>query len=185
MNFGFTVGTTPNTSKTAKFTANSTTVLTKIRKARFERSQKLALEKFGFSFRTFGAGGSSSKHPTSDDTTLKVVAEDPHIKTWLYPRPLDEAGRKLESESNVTILDRVMDVNLERIVGEVDFNWFLEGYSKHPDREYFVLQGHPNTWDDVKFGEVFKIIDFLMEQKAVFMTPTEFATIKKKGILVG
>jgi S-formylglutathione hydrolase FrmB len=148
-------------------------------KQRFDRSQKIAREKLGFTFQTFGPGGGNSKFPTFDETTLRVLADDPHIKTWLCPKPLDEAGRKLESGGKVTILDRVMDVNLERKVGEPDFNWFLEGYSKHPDREYFVLQGHPNTWDDAKFSEVLKIIDFLIQQKATFMTPTEYAAIRK------
>ena len=86
----------------------------------------------------------------------------------------------MEAAGKVTVLDRVADVNLERKVGEPDFNWFLEGYLKHPDREYFVLQGHPNTWDDVKFAEVLKIIDYLIQQHAVFMTPTEYAALKKK-----
>lgn len=148
---------------------------------RFARSQKLALEKFGFPFRTFGPGGAISKFPSFDDTTLKVMHDDPDMRVFLYPKPLDEAGKTLQGRGKVTILDRVMDVNLERKVGEPDFNWFLTGYSKHPDRGYFVLQGHPNTWDDAKFDEVFKIIDFLIQQKAVFMTPSEYAATKGKG----
>ena len=150
-------------------------------KQRFDRAQKVALEKFGFTFQTFGQGGGAAKYPSFDDTTVKVFAEDPLIKIWLYPKLIDETGRKLE-EGGKIILDRVGDVNLEKSVGEPDFNWFLEGYSKHPDREYFVLQGHPNTWDDAKFDQVFKIIDFLIEQKAVFMTPSEYAAVRRKEL---
>lgn len=149
-------------------------------KERFDRSQKLALEKLGFGFQTFGPGGGISKYPTYDDNTVKVMGDVPYMKVWLYPKPLDEAGKKLEAQGKVTILDRVMDVNLEKKVGEPDFDWFLKGYSQNPDREYFVLQGHPNTWDDAKFDEVLKIIDFLIEQKAVFMTPSEYAVSKVK-----
>ena len=148
-------------------------------KQRFDRSQKIALEKFGFTYQTFGQGGGAAKYPSFDDMTVKVFAEDPLIKIWLYPRLIDEQGRKLEKVGK-TILERVADVNLERSVGFPDFNWFLEGYSKHPDRDYFVLQGHPNTWDDAKFSEVEKIIDFLIQQKAVFMTPSEYASFRNK-----
>ena len=149
-------------------------------KRRFDHAQKVAREKFGFVFQTFGPGGGISKFPTFDATTLQVLADDPFIKVWLSPKLADDASRKLEAAGKVTVLDRVADVNLERKVGEPDFNWFLEGYLKHPDREYFVLQGHPNTWDDVKFAEVLKIIDYLIQQHAVFMTPTEYAALKKK-----
>jgi len=149
-------------------------------KERFDHGQKVALEKFGFGFQTFGPGGGGSKYPTYDETTVKVMGDVSYMKAWLYPKPLDEAGRKLEVQGKVTILDRVWEVNLEKKVGEPDFNWFLEGYSKHPERDYFVLQGHPNTWDDAKFAEVLKIIDFLIAQKAVFMTPSEYATMKAK-----
>ena len=150
-------------------------------KRRFDHAQKVAREKFGFTFQTFGPGGGISKFPTFDATTLQVLADDPFIKVWLSPKLSDDASRKLEAAGKVTVLDRVADVNLERTVGEPDFDWFLKGYLKHPDREYFVLQGHPNTWDDAKFAEVLKIIDYLIQQHAVFMTPTEYAVLKKKS----
>ena len=148
-------------------------------KQRFDRSQKIALEKFGFTYQTFGQGGGASKYPSFDESTLKVFAQDPLIKIWLYPKLIDESGRKLEQGGKI-ILDQVADVNLERSVGIADFNWFLQGYSKHPDRDYFVLQGHPNLWNNAQFDEVIKIIDYLIQQKAVFMTPSEYAAIGKK-----
>ena len=151
-------------------------------KERFDRSQKLAFEKLGFHFQTFGPGGTVRNYLSYDAATAQVMAEDPYIHVWLYPKPLDEIGRKLESGGKVTILDRVMDVNLEKTVGNPDFNWFLEGYARHPDREYFVLQGHPNPWDDAKFEEVTKIIDFLIQEKAVFMTPSEYAACRRKEL---
>lgn len=149
-------------------------------KQRFEDSQKLALEKFGFSFATFGPPGGAS-NGSFDATTIRVVSEDPHMKVWLYPQPLDDAGKKLEAEGKVTILDRVWPVNIESKVGQPDFQKFVEGYAKYPDREYFVLQGHPMNWGDpARFAEFEKIIDFLIEQKAVFMTPSEFAALKAR-----
>ena len=150
-------------------------------KERFDRGQRLAQERLGFAFRTFGPGGAISKFPNMDETTLRVIGDDPHIRTILYPKPLDDAGSRLESEGKVTILDRVMCVNLERTTGEPDFNWFMEGYASRPDREYFVLQGHPNPWDDARFDEALKIIDFLIGEKAVFMTPSEYTAVKRQA----
>jgi peptidoglycan/xylan/chitin deacetylase (PgdA/CDA1 family) len=149
-------------------------------KARFDRAQKLAQEKLGFTFKTFGPGGTKSKHPHSNDDTARVVATDPHIHIY-FKDPKSEAEQKIAAEGKVTFLHRVPGVSIERAVGEPDFNWFLKGYAQKPDTECFVLQGHPNTWDDAKFAEVTKIIDFLIAQNAVFMTPSEYvATLEKK-----
>ncbi|HEY9248267.1 MAG TPA: polysaccharide deacetylase, partial [Rariglobus sp.] len=141
---------------------------------RFARSQKLAIEKLGFAFATFGPpGGGSGGH--QDEATAQVMAKDPAMKVWLYPSPIDASGRKLAAEGKVTILDRVWAVNFESKVGSPDFVKFVEGYAKNPDREYFVLQGHPTHWAGARFDEFVKIIDFLVEQKAVFMTPSGYA----------
>jgi peptidoglycan/xylan/chitin deacetylase (PgdA/CDA1 family) len=141
--------------------------------SRFERSQKLAKEKLGFTFAAFGPGGGGALHQDAD--TAAVMAKDPSMKVWLYPSPIDATGRKLAAEGKVTILDRVWAVNLEAAVGNPSFQRFVEGYAKNPDREYFVLQGHPTHWAGARFDEFVKIIDFLVAQKAVFMTPSEYA----------
>lgn len=141
--------------------------------SRFERSQKLAQEKLGFTFAAFGPGGGGALHQDAD--TAAVMAKDPSMKVWLYPSPIDATGRKLAAEGKVTILDRVWAVNLEAAVGNPSFARFVEGYAKNPDREYFVLQGHPAHWAGARFDEFVKIIDFLVAQKAVFMTPSEYA----------
>lgn len=141
--------------------------------SRFERSQKLAKEKLGFAFATFGPGGGGALHQDAD--TAAVMAKDPAMKVWLYPSPIDATGRKLAAEGKVTILDRVWAVNLEAAVGNPSYARFVEGYAKNPDREYFVLQGHPTHWAGARFDEFAKIIDFLVEQKAVFMTPSGYA----------
>ncbi len=148
-------------------------------KARFDNAQDIAKEKLGFHFQTFGPGGTMSKYPSIDENTLRVLAEEPYIQTYFAPTPAAyEEAKFLESEGKV-VLRRIPDVNLEKSVGQTDFKWFLTGYARHPDIDYFPLQGHPNTWDDAKFSEVFKIIDFLIQQKAVFMTPSEFAATRK------
>lgn len=144
-------------------------------KKRFDDSQKLAKEMFGFSFVTFGPPGGAS-NGSFDANTVRVMAEDPHMKVWLYPQPLDKAGQELAAGGKVSVLDRVWAVNLESKVGQPDFQKFLEGYAKNPDREYFVLQGHPMSWGSAeRFGEFEKIVDFLIAQKAEFVTPAELA----------
>jgi peptidoglycan/xylan/chitin deacetylase (PgdA/CDA1 family) len=140
---------------------------------RFERSQALAKEKLGFAFTTFGPGGGGSLH--QDEATAEVMAKDPDMKVWLFPSPINAYGRELAAKGKVVILDRVWAVNLEGAVGKPEFQRFVDGYAKNPDREYFVLQGHPTHWAGARFDEFTKIIDFLVAQKAVFMTPSEYA----------
>jgi peptidoglycan/xylan/chitin deacetylase (PgdA/CDA1 family) len=141
---------------------------------RLADSQRLAKEKLGFAFKTFGPPG-GGHGPHQDAATAQVMSEDPDIKVWLYPSPIDAMGRKLAEEGKLTILDRVWAVDLEYQVGQPNFKRFVAGYARNPDREYFVLQGHPMHWDSTRFEEFKKIIDFLVEQNAVFMTPSEYA----------
>ncbi|WP_309381338.1 carbohydrate binding domain-containing protein [Cerasicoccus frondis] len=141
---------------------------------RFAKSQALAKEKLGFALQTFGpGGGGSGAH--QDEATAKAMAEDPDMRVWLYPSPIDEMGRSLAAEGKVTVLDRVWAVNLEASVGQPNYKRFVAGYAKNSDREYFVLQGHPMHWGGARWSEFEKIIDFLVEQEAVFMTPAEYA----------
>lgn len=141
---------------------------------RFADSQQLAKDKLGFAFTTFGPpGGGPSGH--QDEATAQVMGEDPDMKVWLYPSPIDTMGRKLAAAGKVTILDRVWAVNLESAVGQPNYARFVAGYAQNPDREYFVLQGHPTNWDDTRFAEFAKIIDFLVEQHAVFTTARDYA----------
>jgi hypothetical protein len=146
---------------------------------RFSRAQAVAKEKFGFPFQTFGPPG-GGQTPSFDENTIKVMAADPAMKAFLYPQPMDAPGKALDAGGKVAVLDRVWAVNTEAAVGRPDFQKFLEGYAKNPEREYFVLQGHPMHWGDAaRWNEFVKIIDFLQKQNAVFMTPTEFAASNK------
>ena len=143
-------------------------------KRRFDLSQQLCSDKLGFFLQTFGPPGGAV--PSFEQTTIDVMAADPHMKVWLYPTPIDASGKKLEAAGKIVILDRVFEVNLESAVGVPSFSRFVSGYAKHPEREYFVLQGHTAQWGTPgKFDEAVKIIDFLIEQHARFATPTEFA----------
>jgi len=150
-------------------------------KDRFERSLKLAKEKLGFEFATFGPGGGVGT-PSYDSTTVRVMAEVPAMRIWLFPKPLDEEGRKLVAGGKVTILDRVWAVNIESKVGVPDLARLREGFAANKTRPYVVLQGHPAMWDDARFAEFEKIVEFLQAEGCVFMTPSEYvASVAKAG----
>jgi len=149
-------------------------------KALVDKSQKAALDKLGFAFQTFGPTGSGAPGPGLDETALRVLHDDPYMKVALYPMPLDDMGKKVTADGKMTILDRVWDVNLEGAVGVPDCQRLIEGYAKHPDRAYFVLQGHPAMWSGARFSEFLRILDFLTAQKVIFMTPSECAAAIKK-----
>lgn len=147
-------------------------------KARVARSQALAREKLGFAFTAFGPPGGVGS-ASLDDNTLRVMAEDPDIAVVMYPKPFDAIGREYDAAGKLTVLDRVWAVNLESAVGVPDFQRFLNGYAQNLDREYFVLQGHPAAWDDARFAQFERIVDFLVAQDAVFMAPTEYAAVRR------
>lgn len=145
----------------------------------FDDSQKLVQETLGFVFNTFGPPGGVS-NGSLDDVTIRVMQDEPNMSVWLYPQPLDEAGKQLAAKGKVTVLDRVWAVNLEGAVGVPNYQAFLNGYAANLDRPYFVLQGHPAGWSDERYEEFTRIVDFLTAQKAVFMTPVELAAALKK-----
>jgi hypothetical protein len=124
-------------------------------KRRFEISQKLAVEKLGAPFTCYGppGGGNTAASETDLDATVRVMAEDPAMKLWLYPKALDEHGAKLQSAGKITILDRVWQVNIEQPLFVPNPEKFIEAYTKHaPGRRYFILQGHPDQWDDARWA---------------------------------
>jgi hypothetical protein len=153
-------------------------------KQRLEQSQKLAREKLGFVFHAFGPPGGVG-NGSFDENTLRVMVENPQMHVMLYPAPLNAPhaspltvlARKMMAESGgkFVILDILWQVRLERPLFKPNFDAFVRGYAKYPNRPYFMLQGHPAAWSDEGFAEFKRIVDFLVDQKAVFMTPTEAA----------
>lgn len=158
----------------AEFTARSY----EEQKAIFEKSQALAAAKIGAPFRTYGPPGGGNLHPTADDlrATARVLAEDSAIKVWLYPKPHDEISRTLSSAGKVLVLDRVWPVNIEQPLFVPNPEKFIDGYNKHAaKRQYFVLQGHPNKWDDARWADFLKLIDYLQANQIPTVLPSELA----------
>jgi peptidoglycan/xylan/chitin deacetylase (PgdA/CDA1 family) len=137
-------------------------------KQHFQKTQTLAREKLGVPFTTFGAPGNAA-----DDNTAKVLNEVPEIKVWLYGNDKNPSGK--------IVLDRVYPVNIENPLFLPSLDKFVEGYNKYPKREYFVIQGHAAKWDEARFEQFTKIVDFLIAQNAIFITPSEYAQIKAKA----
>ncbi|MCC7491344.1 MAG: polysaccharide deacetylase family protein [Fimbriimonadaceae bacterium] len=139
----------------------------------FARSQAAARLVLGQPFRTFGPPGGPS--PSFDATIGATLAADPDLRVFLYPQPLDDAGRALVAASHVKILDRAWQANLESAVGVPHYRALVAGYAALPERPYFVLQGHPPMWSGGRYDEFLRILDFLVAQRVEFVTPAAYA----------
>lgn len=130
-------------------------------KAHFALCQKLAQEKLGFPFVSFGAPGNAS-----DATTPKVLAEDLSMKVWMYGDAKNPGGKTVLRRAAVTIETPTMIPN---------YAAFLDAYAHNRGARYFVMQGHPSGWGDDRFEQTRMIVDFLLAQKAEFVFPRELA----------
>lgn len=136
-------------------------------KDHFVRSQALAREKLGFAFKTFG-----SPFNVSDANTARVLAEDNDIKVWLYGERANPAGK--------TLLDRVGAVSIEQPLFVPNSAKFIEGYTKYAaGRTAYTIQGHPAQWDDARWAEFVRIIDFLVQNHIPIVTPVEAASAQQ------
>ena len=141
--------------------------------ARFAKCQAIAEKEFGFKFRAYGPAG-GIYGPSIDAEALKALKREKDIKIVFYPQPADKASAQYDGDPDLLILDRVWAVNMESSVGCADYQKFLNGYAKNLDRKFFFLQSHPAAWDDARFAEFTKIIDFLRDRGTRFMTPEEY-----------
>lgn len=125
-------------------------------------ANKLAKEKLGFAFVSFGAPFNGT-----DANTVRVLSEDPDIKVWMYGDPENPAGKK--------VLERSYAVSIESPTMIPNYGAFLEGYAHSRGAEYFVMQGHPAAWNDERWDQFVQIVDFLISQKAEFVFASDFA----------
>ncbi|HEY9250967.1 MAG TPA: DUF2334 domain-containing protein, partial [Rariglobus sp.] len=133
-------------------------------KDHFVKSQALAREKLGFAFTTFGAPFNAT-----DTTTNRVLAEDADIKVVLFGNPNDKVSGKV-------VLDRVGAVNIEAPLFVPSAEKFISGYLQNAKgRRYYVIQGHPAQWDDARWAEFVKLVDYLASNRIPVVTPTEAA----------
>ena len=133
-------------------------------------TDSLAKVKLGLSLTTWGPHWSG----TNENTDL-ALSRIPQIRmTFQLPyRPVHYKG---------IVLPR--NIDLEYPTHNPDFNAFLEAYQgKWKDLDHFFLQGHPMSWDDVRWENFVQIIEFLQSEGVRFITPTEFYEIKATEVL--
>lgn len=129
-----------------------------VQKKALERTQALAREKLGITFTAFGPHWSGT-----NKYTTRALERLPEIKMWFY-------GAK---ESSKFVFERVM--TLEDPVHVPDFAKFKATYDQTAsDKPYLALQGHPNSWDEVRWDNFVRIIAYLKSKGCVFMTPSEY-----------
>jgi peptidoglycan/xylan/chitin deacetylase (PgdA/CDA1 family) len=134
-------------------------------------SQQLAKEKLGITLHSFGAPFNAT-----DDNTLKALAEDPDIKVLLYGN-----AAKASETPNILVLDRT-SMNIEYPVGVPNLERMQHDYETLAGtRDCFVLQGHPEHWDDAFFGEFVKMVEYLKAKGVTFTTPYEYYLSRRGG----
>lgn len=134
-------------------------------KEHLERANALAREKLGFAFETFGAPFNAT-----DENTAKALAQSEDIKIWLYGNAKNPVGK--------LVLTRNAATNIEAPIFKPNALKFAQGYNKFPDQEIFVIQGHPDQWDDAEFAQFVGIVDFLTRANAQFVTPADYRKMK-------
>jgi len=88
---------------------------------------------------------------------------------------------KTPTESKIRKLNN--RVNMENGTGKPEFDFFVENYNKAIAKHMssMVLQGHPHIYNTPEKMEQFKkIIQFLMDQKATFITPEDYYLENRK-----
>lgn len=119
------------------------------------RGDSLAFKKLGIIFHTFGAPGNAI-----DSVTVRAVYNQKDIKVWLFGLP----------GSTKLTLQRIAEIEFP--FGIPVYTKFLRNYSSV--KPYLVLQIHPSDWDEPRFNEFKKIIDFLIAKKVTFITPYDY-----------
>lgn len=134
----------------------------------FQKTQKLAREKLGFSFTAFG-----SPYNASNVETAKVLARDPDIKVWLFGKE----SKALKGGFEGLVMERT--INMESPVHNPNYGKFVAKYERGGLGDVIVLQGHPNGWSDRSWISFVNIIDFLQAKGSKFTTPTAYMLSKR------
>lgn len=124
--------------------------------SQIKKTQDLAVKKLGFPFRTFGAPGNAI-----DENTIKAIEADTTLKVWFYGHP----STKLN-------LARHASCEIEYPVHNPDFDKFKENYQELSSM--IVLQIHPNSWEELRFGQFHEVVDFLINKEVTFINPFEY-----------
>jgi len=127
-------------------------------------TDSLAESKLGLRFTVWGPHWSGTNEDTDRalsqtqiSMTLGYPVNPVHYKGYVVPHNLD----------------------MEYPVHNPDFKEFVKAYrGKWKNLEFFYLQGHPNSWDDTRWENFVKIVEFLESENVKFVTPTELYVMK-------
>ena len=138
-------------------------------KEHYTNSQKIVKEKLGITMRSFGAPFNAT-----DDNTLKVLAEDPDTRVFMYG-----PTAKASEVPNVLILARTQ-MNIENPLFLPNPDRIKTDYAKLKGKhDVFVIQGHPGNWTDERFENFKKLVEYLISENVIFMTPYEYYQSKQ------
>ena len=120
------------------------------------RTQTLFKKKLNITSHTFGAPGNAV-----DSNTVRAIEEIDDIEVWLFG---DTCSTKFALERP--------DTDIEYPTYNPDYQQFLNHYDS--ERDYLVLQMHPNSWDNKQFDQFKQVIEFLIQEDVTFITPFEY-----------
>lgn len=124
----------------------------------------LLISKCGIAIHSFGAPFNAD-----DANTVRALNAIPQIKVWMFP--------KNKKGSNKILLTK--RVNMETSTGVVNYDFFVTNFNANADTAYMVIQGHPPYWNEQSLRNFEKVVDFLKNKGAVFMTPYGYAQSAK------
>jgi peptidoglycan/xylan/chitin deacetylase (PgdA/CDA1 family) len=120
-----------------------------------EYTNKLAKEKLNIEFKTFGA-----PYNAIDENTSKALNKT-NLTHWFFG---------LDSFKGINLSNRL---DIEYPVHIINENYFKDSFKK-VKKDYFVLQVHPNNWNENSFIEFENVIQFLLEQNCKFILAKEY-----------
>ena len=132
----------------------------------FRMTDSLAYAKMGLQIPVWGPHWSSS-----NEATDRALAQLPQIRmTFSYPP--DAVHYKGFVFKN--------GIDFEHPTHNPDFEAFRKTYlEKSKDWDCFFLQGHPESWDETRWENFVKVIEYLEKEGVQFVTPTELYVILK------
>ncbi|QIF01530.1 hypothetical protein [Roseimicrobium sp. ORNL1] len=129
--------------------------------AMFRKSIDLVKQKTGIEMMAFGP------HSTAiDGTTYKALDGIPEIKMVFYYGPPKGVT------TSKFVVQRLMELEKPLFVPNPE-NVQKTYETKKDSVPYFVIQGHPNQWDDARFENFKKAVLYLRDQGCRFLTPSE------------
>lgn len=125
-------------------------------------AHNLVEERLALKMQSFG-----SPFNASDTSTVRALQANGNYKVFMF------SGSAEKIDNILTLNNRV---NMEITTGKVDFENFLLQYQKYKDtyKDYMVLQGHPNIWDEENLAQFDRVINYLIAQNCEFVLPMEY-----------